>query len=478
MHPAPSTDLPDDAVLSVRHVSKKFCRNLRRSMWYGMTDLGRHLLGLRPGAVAGEHKDSASSPSPLANNRQPIPDSRFPIPNNRQPITNNQLRRDEFWALRDIDFDLKRGEVLGLIGSNGSGKSTLLRIITGVFPPDTGVVAYQGRIGGLIALGAGMHPHMTGRENIYLNGTILGLTRSEIAASFDAIVDFADIGDFLEAPVTTYSSGMHVRLGFAIAIHCIPNIVVLDEVLAVGDARFQRKCLDRVRDLRKDDKSFILVSHNMQNIEAMCDRVLLLDRGRPLRLGPPEEVIPEYELMQAGDDRAGARPPEHVEDGGLQHLFSYKGFGTDEVTITSLSVLDASGTAQTEFTSGGLAAVRVRCRSSRPLAGVYVWLVFVHVEDPADRERDTTCVGVRSQHDLVEGDMTIECAFAPLHLSTGIYKINFCIFDDTFLQPYAQGFYGYITARHPVPTLLRNGRGVPFVWLPSDVSVRETSKPR
>jgi lipopolysaccharide transport system ATP-binding protein len=157
----------------------------------------------------------------------------FSIPNDT-----GKLRKSEFWALDDVSFELKKGETLGIMGVNGSGKSTLLRLLSGIFPPDKGRISVYGKIGSLIAVGAGFHPHMTGRENIYLNGTILGITRNEIRKKFDSIVDFAEIGDFLEAPLSTYSSGMRVRLGFAIALHCDPDILLIDEILSVGDLVF------------------------------------------------------------------------------------------------------------------------------------------------------------------------------------------------------------------------------------------------
>lgn len=254
LHPGDGFDT--DLVLRVEHLYKKFCRSLKHSMYYGVSDSVRSMLGL--------------------------------------PFTTDRLRTNEFWALEDVGFELRRGETLGVIGANGSGKSTLLRLITGIYPPDSGRIALKGRIGALIAVGAGFHPHMTGRENIYLNGTILGMTRREINERLDAIIDFADIEEFLEAPVSTYSSGMRVRLGFAIAINCEPDILLVDEILAVGDAGFQLKCFDKIGQLRKNGVATMLVSHNLQHIAMFCRKVLLLDHGRAEYCGDIETGLSLY----------------------------------------------------------------------------------------------------------------------------------------------------------------------------------------
>lgn len=271
----------DDVVISVKHVSKKFCRNLKRSMIYGMHDLSRSFLGMR--------RDSS------------------------------QLRKDEFWALDDISFELKRGECLGLIGRNGCGKSTLLRLLTGIFPPDTGEIMLKGRVGGLIALGAGFHPHMTGRENIYLNGAILGLSQQEIKEKFDQIVDFAEIGEFLDAPVSTYSSGMKVRLGFSIASQVKPDILLIDEVLSVGDIGFKIKCLNAITNLVKN-AAVIFVSHSMQQIMYIATKVMVLDKGQ----------ICHY------DQEVGAGIA--VYSAMFKPAITQKTFDSQKITITQISI--------------------------------------------------------------------------------------------------------------------------------------------
>lgn len=235
-----------ETAVSVRNVSKKFCKKLRRSMSYGISDLAKNLVGLLP--------DSA------------------------------RLRRDEFWALQNVTFELKKGDVLGLIGVNGSGKTTLLRLLTGIFPPDTGEIMIRGRVGALIALGTGFHPYFTGRENVYLNGAILGLDRDELDEQFDAIIEFSEIGDFIDAPVATYSSGMRVRLGFAVAMAMKPDLLLIDEVLAVGDLGFKVKCLNKINELM-ENAAVIFVSHSMQYVYRICTQVMVLNKGTIVHYG-------------------------------------------------------------------------------------------------------------------------------------------------------------------------------------------------
>lgn len=266
-----NNDLPNDVVLSARNVSKKFCRSLKRSMWYGLQDLGRDVFGV---------EGSGSSETPE-------------LP---------ELRRDEFWALRNINFELRRGEIRGIIGRNGCGKSTLLRVLSGIFPPDRGTVLYRDRVTSLIALGAGFHPHLTGRENVYLNGTILGMTRREIQAKFEQITEFAEVGDFMEAPIAVYSSGMKVRLGFSVAVHLDPSILFVDEVLAVGDQAFKRKAQGRILDLLTTGVSVLFVSHNLAQVARLCPTTMFLEDGEIVECGDSDTVIGNY-LMKSGQNK-------------------------------------------------------------------------------------------------------------------------------------------------------------------------------
>jgi len=244
-----------EVIVSVNNISKKFCKNLKRSMAYGIVDLSKNLLGKKPNST--------------------------------------ELRRDEFWAIDDISFELKKGEALGLIGVNGSGKTTLLRLLAGIFPPDKGEIIVKGRVGALIAVGAGFHPHMTGRENIYLNGAILGMSREEINSKFQDIVDFAEIANFLDAPVSTYSSGMRVRLGFSIATAIHPDLLLLDEILAVGDRPFRLKCFQRIGEIL-EKSAVIFVSHDIVQISRICNWVMMLHKGRNVFAGETETGIEKY----------------------------------------------------------------------------------------------------------------------------------------------------------------------------------------
>jgi lipopolysaccharide transport system ATP-binding protein len=211
----------------------------------------------------------------------------------------------DIWALKDVSFAVSEGEVLGVIGRNGAGKSTLLKILTRITTPTEGRAQIRGRVGSLLEVGTGFHPELTGRENIFLNGSILGMRRSEIKAKFDNIVEFSGVEKFLDTPVKRYSSGMYVRLAFSVAAYLEPEVLLVDEVLAVGDFEFQRRCLGRMEDLSQSGRTVIFVSHNLQAISRLCDRAMLLDAGRTVRDGPSREVVAEYlQSSQAGGSHA------------------------------------------------------------------------------------------------------------------------------------------------------------------------------
>jgi lipopolysaccharide transport system ATP-binding protein len=211
-------------------------------------------------------------------------------------------RLDEFWALRDVSFALERGETLGIIGSNGAGKSTILKLLSGVTAPTLGEITIRGRLSALIEVGSGFHPELTGRENIYLSGSILGMRRREIASKLEAIIDFAGVRDFIEVPVKHYSSGMYLRLGFSIAAHLEPDILLLDEVLAVGDAEFQIKCLERINELHQHGRTIVFISHDLGAVERLCERAILMEHGRIVDVGPTREITRRY-LERCGGSR-------------------------------------------------------------------------------------------------------------------------------------------------------------------------------
>ena len=209
-------------------------------------------------------------------------------------LRGERIRYNEFWALRDVSFEIRRGEVFGIVGRNGAGKSTLLKVVARVLRPTVGRVWVKGRVAPLLDLGAGFHPELTGRENVFLNGTLLGHSRREIAERFSKILAFAEIGDFIEAPLRTYSSGMIARLGFATAMAWEPDVLILDEVLAVGDAAFQEKCKERIKEFRGNGTTILLVSHNPTTVASMCDRAVWLHPGVVKAIGPADEVATAY----------------------------------------------------------------------------------------------------------------------------------------------------------------------------------------
>lgn len=253
--------MKDESLVQLEGVSKRFCRDFRRSLAYGLVDIGATLLPI--------HQDRS------------------------------RLRRGEFWAVRDAGFSLRRGECLALLGRNGAGKTTLLRMLTGLIRPDTGRIQIAGAVGALIAIGAGGKEVLTGRENIYCMAALRGLSRGETEARMEEIIEFAELRDAIDAPLQSYSSGMRVRLNFAVATAMQPDVLFLDEVLAVGDAAFREKCYHRISELRRD-AAVVFVSHNMEQVARICTRGLVLEAGSMAYLGPTEEAINQYEKLNTG----------------------------------------------------------------------------------------------------------------------------------------------------------------------------------
>ncbi|MFH1476158.1 MAG: ABC transporter ATP-binding protein [Verrucomicrobiota bacterium] len=254
-----------------------------------------------------------------------------------------------FWALRDVNFKIHQGQTVGVIGPNGSGKSSLLGLIAQTMVPTTGSVQTTGRISALLELGAGFHPDLSGRENIYLNAAILGIKREDIRRRFDKIVDFAELREFIDMPVKHYSSGMYVRLAFSVAVEMNPDILLIDEVLAVGDTSFQGKCLDRIRQFQKKGKTILFVSHALETVEEFCSDVLLIHEGRFIMQGKPSEVIFSYlknYMVKLG-------------------LFSVEEHGTREVEMQSIRLLDAAGAETSTFYTGGAMTVEIGYHAHR-----------------------------------------------------------------------------------------------------------------
>ena len=360
-----------DILISVDHVRKKFCRNLRHSMWYGVKDLSRDLVGVRAPAEA-------------------------------------RLRKHEFWALSDVSFTLRRGDVLGLIGLNGSGKSTLLRLLTGIYPPDGGEISIRGRAAALIALGAGFHPDMTGRENIYLNGSILGISEREITAKLDAIVDFAEIGEFVDAPVSTYSSGMTVRLGFSMATALDPDILLIDEVLAVGDVRFRGKCYNLIKDLASRC-TIILVSHQMPQVSMVCNKVCYLVGGKIAYFDTDVAAGIEMYLRQGTTDAAVIAGSGKVRMDDIR--IAGVGEGEGDATVRFRDPLEVS------------AAVRVGAGVSRIDVGV-TFLTLDQRMAAQVRSGWEDCWMTGAQ-----GDLCVSVHLPRCELSPGSYYVSLLAFE-------------------------------------------------
>ena len=298
--------------------------------------------------------------------------------------------RDEFWALRDVSFSLRRGDVLGLVGVNGAGKSTLLKILSRVTVPTLGSFTARGRLGALIEVGAGFHPELTGRENILLNGAIMGMTRREVQAKFDRIVDFAEIERFIDTPIKFYSSGMQMRLGFSVAAHTDPDILLIDEILAVGDASFQAKCLNKLAELKEQDKTIILVSHHLANITEHSKTVVWLDRGAVRLIGEPEAVVNAYlEHVTAGMAAAAAESGLTPDAGRMISILNVATSSADEVPRTAFDrgdtvLVDITYSAATSV-PGAVFGVSIQDVHGYPLGGIVTDPDSIKIAAPVER---------------------------------------------------------------------------------------------
>ena len=318
---------------------------------------------------------------------------------------------EEFWALDGVSFEVKRGEVLGIIGRNGAGKSTLLKILSRITEPTRGRAVIRGRVASLLEVGTGFHGDLTGRENIYLNGAILGMTRAEINAKFDEIVDFAGVEKFLDTPVKRYSSGMYVRLAFAVAAHLEPEILIIDEVLAVGDVAFQRKCLGKMRNVAAAGRTVLFVSHNLPAVVDLTSRALLIEHGRVIANGPSREVVAQFlQLMQTPAGTA-------ADLSAFRRDYRTAGY----VDIESVRVNGATlGTATLEF--GDALRIEVDLAVQRPVEEGIVNIVILN----GQLEPITTLASVDSafSYSLPSGRHTIHCDAGPLPLIPGDYRLT------------------------------------------------------
>jgi ABC-2 type transport system ATP-binding protein len=281
-------------------------------------------------------------------------------------LRGRRARFDEFWAVNDLTFDIPQGSTFGIIGANGSGKSTLLKCLAGILSPDTGSLTVNGRLSALLELGAGFHPEMTGRENIFLNGAILGMTNKEIELRFDDIVDFAGLGAFIDTPVKNFSSGMVVRLGFAIAANVEPEILLIDEVLAVGDASFQQRCFEKIESFRQDGRTIVLVSHGLSQVEQLCNTVAWLEKGELRSIGDSYKIVGEYQgvshdSIKRVDNEIGER------------------WGSGEADITKVEFLDTSLEQQETLVTGRSVIIRIHFDAHVPIKDSIVGVRITHL---------------------------------------------------------------------------------------------------
>jgi lipopolysaccharide transport system ATP-binding protein len=325
--------------------------------------------------------------------------------------------RETFWALRDVGFDVPRGETLGLIGHNGCGKSTLLQIIAGILEPDAGTIATSGRITSLLELGAGFSPDLSGRDNVFLNASLHGVPTDVIRGKFDEIVDFAELGRFIDTPVRNYSSGMYMRLGFSVAAHLDPEIVLVDEALAVGDESFQRKCLRKIQQFQAQGVTVIIVSHDLLLVERLCARACLLQRGELVAIGPAADVISRYHQIAAASGEVAGE---------------YR-WGTREIEIPRVRLLDAHDQPVTSLRTGEALTIafnyRAAARVARPVFGLAVYHEDgTHLTGPNTRTGGLAIAAV-------EGDGEVRSTIERLSLLPGRYVVSVSAYDYHLVEP-------------------------------------------
>ncbi len=404
MTPTSNSPATPDVLVRVNGVGKKFCRDLKKSLWYGAMDVAAELVPFR----------------------------------SKSPGSADSLRPGEFWANKDISFELRRGECLGLIGHNGAGKTTLLKMLNGLIKPDAGTIEMRGRVGALIALGAGFNPILTGRENIYVNGSILGLSKSEISEKINDIIDFAEIREFIDSPVQSYSSGMQVRLGFAVATALNPDILILDEVLAVGDAAFRHKCYHRINKLI-NNCAVILVSHSMDQVGAIAKSVGLMHRGKfHLHSNPTEGILAYNEAMQANISA-------QIDGGGVFEIYP-------PVTSASVRILNP------EIPYGGSLEVEISIVTTAPLDPLKVSFTAVNENEQSVMNWNLARSG--SQVRLEAGHTLFRFSISPLLLHNGRYAWNLVMGEIGSIEPCV---YAMRSGEFRVTSGFRPTGGIPYL---------------
>jgi len=327
-------------------------------------------------------------------------------------IKGGRARYDEFWALKDIDLEIHQGKTFGLLGNNGSGKSTLLKCMAQILRPNKGSITHVGRMAAMLEVGSGFHPELSGRDNVYLNGAILGMSKAEIDGKFDSILDFSGVGDFIDQPVKNYSSGMYVRLGFAVSIHVEPDVLLVDEVLAVGDMSFQEKCTEKFADLRRDGRTVVVVSHAIEQMRGFCDEAAWLRKGELMGVGPAQDIIDEYADQAHNTPGADATEEAHLKG----HV------GSGEVTIDRFELL-SDGHEVDHVRTGDAVAIRMHftCHKAleKPVFGFEIehdsgFVVWGHTSTDGDWTFPT----------LTPGQGSVDVVIPSVPLRTGVFSIN------------------------------------------------------
>lgn len=347
---------------------------------------------------------------------------RFSLRSPKDPITNNILSSSDnntFWALKDISFEVKKGDALGIIGANGSGKTTILRLLSKVTAPTKGKIFVNGKVAPLIQVGAGFHPELTGRENVYLNSVIMGMSKNEVDEKYDDIVSFAGLEGFMDTPVKRYSSGMYVRLGFAVIANINPDIFLIDEILSVGDLSFQRKCLNTMAKIRESDKSIVFVSHNLSAIKGLCDRAIWLDKGEIKREGNVDDVINAYVSYMTSKS-------QFIND--ISYIGGRTRWGTGEVRFMDVRIKDKEKKEKKRFRVGEFICIETTYESYQVIESPVFWIGILN-------EGESWVTGFVLSDDNVDkqirlqGSGNIKCIFKSEHLYPGFYFIVIGVFD-------------------------------------------------
>jgi ABC-type polysaccharide/polyol phosphate transport system ATPase subunit len=337
-------------------------------------------------------------------------------------LRGRRAKYEEFWALRDVSLEVPQASTFALIGENGSGKTTLLKCMAKILRPDGGTLETRGKISALLELGAGFHPELSGRDNVYLNGSILGLSKKEIRRRFDDIVAFAGLEHFIDSPVKNYSSGMYVRLGFSVAINVDPDILLVDEVLAVGDIEFQRRCIEKLVELKARGKTIVIVSHSLDSVRNLCDAAALLEGGKLRRVGPATAVIDEY---------IGDTLPDRVADGEFGARW-----GSGEGAIDRIELLDADGSPSRRVRTGDPVTFRLHYSTRRPIEEPVFGLALHHIDGVYLCGPNTRDAGLVP--DRVDGSGVVDLRVDRMLLLPGTYDVGATLCDPTLSHVYDQ----------------------------------------